>query len=98
MDTTASPAPPDQLHALISAVPNLSAPSTSKFNDLRFWLATLLGITPAELIAIYYVSKPGNLDVRFNSPGSIDSPKTLGVAILASEADLPSCLTPASRF
>src|SRR5262245_42276744 len=98
MSNATSQAPPDRLHDLIAAVPNLSSTSTSKFNELRSWLANLLGITPVESVAIYYVSKPGNLDVRFNSPGSIDAPKALGVAVLANDTDAPACVTPASRF
>ena len=97
MSTTTPEGIPRRLNELISQV-NLSSPSVTKFDDLRDWLARELGISPSKSIAIYYVSKPGNLDVRFNQPGSINEHKTLGLAVLAEESHLAASIVPASRF
>ena len=97
MSTITPESVPGRLNELISQV-NLSSPSVTKFDDLRNWLARVLGISPTKAIAIYYVSKPGNLDVRFNQPGSINEHKILGLAVLAEESHLAASMVPASRF
>jgi hypothetical protein len=97
MSTTVSPDAPDRLNELIDSVPDLSAPSVTKFDQLRNWLASVLGLTPNSIV-IYFVSKPGNLDVRFKQPGSISSPKRIGVALLEDEGHLEACINPAKRF
>ncbi len=82
-----------ELHELISAVPNLSAPSTSKFSQVEIWLA---GALQTEVDSVYavWVSKPGNLSVRLEQRGR---PTRVGFAILKSHEDLPGCLRAGQR-
>jgi len=86
----------EKLNELIGAVPNLSDPSTTKFNKINEWLAHLIGLGP-EQVWTGYVSKPGNLNVRFRQPGPTKLRPELGVALIDDKPDyLEKCVSPAS--
>lgn len=70
--------PSDSLNDVIEAVPELSAPSTTKFDPLRSWFSRELGLSEDEIYAAY-VSKAGNLKVRLGQSGNAARP--LGVAV-----------------
>lgn len=74
-----------QLDALISAVPDLSAPSTTKFVSVRDFVADAVGLSKDDVYVVY-VSKPGNAKVRFGQSGADDKAR-LGIAVLASADD-----------
>lgn len=81
------PSPDDaraKLDELIETVPNMSAPSTTKFNAVNEWLADGLGIDADDVYTVY-VSKPGNLKVRLDQRGR---GAKLGFAILTDDRDL----------
>lgn len=61
------------LSDVIEAVPELSAPSVTKFRPLKQWLAHALNL-PADDIYPSYVSKAGNLSVRFAQSGNAARP------------------------
>jgi 5-methylcytosine-specific restriction protein B len=75
-----------ELDRLLEAVPDPSAPSTTKFRPVATFLARLTGLSPEDVYAVF-VSKPGNARVRFEQSGADDTSK-LGVAILKEREDL----------
>jgi 5-methylcytosine-specific restriction enzyme B len=75
-----------ELDRLLEAVPDPSAPSTTKFRPVASFLARLTGLSPNDVYAVF-VSKPGNARVRFEQSGADDTSK-LGVAILKEHEDL----------
>ncbi len=74
-----------RLHELIAEVPDLSAPSNTKFAGVRGFVAETLGLSKDDVYVVY-VSKPGNAKVRFEQSGADDKAR-LGIAILASTED-----------
>jgi len=69
-----------QLAGLLGSV-DLSAPSSTKFTDVRTWLGERALLEPRR-VAVYWVSKPGNLDVRFQQPGVFRDEPFLGIALI----------------
>lgn len=76
---------------------HLSDPSTTKFNDLRDLLAEAMGLQP-DKVYVATVSKPGNLDVRFNQGSAIRKKPQLGLAIVPNPDDLPGCVRAARKL
>lgn len=66
------------LHDVLGAVPDLSAPSTSKFKPVQEWFSQATGLDTADLYTVF-VSKPANLKVRLDQSGSAARP--LGVIV-----------------
>jgi 5-methylcytosine-specific restriction protein B len=77
--------PEPTLDSVIRAVPDLSATSTTKFNDVRTRVAALVDLSPEEVYVVY-ISKPGNAKVRFEQSGA-DERATLGVGLLTTPGD-----------
>ncbi len=94
MTTGASGDASAEIENLIRQVPNLSAPSTAKFAPIINWFAQRWGLA-AEDVRVYYISKPGNLNVRFSQPGVAQHRRVLGVALIKSLSDVEPCLGPA---
>lgn len=67
------------LDQAVSAETDPSGPKVGKFQKARELIAQFVGLEPS-VVPTYYVSKPGNLTVRFGQPGS-GGP--LGVGVLA---------------
>jgi len=84
-----------KLNAALSEV-NHSAPSVTKYKQVQPIIAELAGLPETE-VNIYFVSKPGNLDVRFRQPGVLKARPGLGVAVLKSAEDLAACISPGHR-
>jgi MoxR-like ATPase len=84
-----------ELSALMTDV-NVSAPSVSKFKPLAEWVAHRVGLEPSQ-VAAYYVSKPGNFDVRFRQPGVLKNRPLLGVGLFPSRQVAEQSLLPARR-
>lgn len=81
---------------LLSAV-DLSAPSANKFDQTRAWIASRTGLQP-QGVAVYWVSKPGNFDVRFRQPGVLRDQPVLGVALVPAGTNLEAYRKPAERL
>lgn len=76
---------------------NLSAPSAVKFDPVKAWVAGRIGLPPRK-VAVYYVSRAGNFDVRFNQPGVARDRPVLGLALVPHADDLRPFLRPAERL
>lgn len=72
-----------ELTELLSSV-DLSAPSTNKFEAVKSWIARRAKLESRQ-IGVYWVSKPGNFDVRFNQPGVVRDRPLLGIALVPGE-------------
>ena len=84
----ALPPPEDaraKLDELLQAIPDFSAPSTTKFDAVSAWFSDFIGLP----VYTVWVSKAGNLKVRIEQRGD---PTPVGVAILKDEADLGKCV------
>lgn len=88
---------PHELDALVESVDNPSAPSTTKFNHVRDWIAEVADLRP-EKVGVYWISKPGNLGVRLRQPGLLSRKPTLVLAILAQHEDLERTVPPGQRL
>jgi 5-methylcytosine-specific restriction enzyme B len=84
------------LDSLISAVPDLSAPSTTKFDEVAAHIAELASLD-AEDVYVVLVSKPGNAKVRFEQSGA-DAKATLGVGVLLSADDADASAKAVEQF
>lgn len=85
----ALPTPEDaraKLDELLQAIPDFSAPSTTKFDAVNAWFSE--GVAGLGVYTVW-VSKAGNLKVRLEQRGE---PTPVGVAILKDEADLAKCV------
>ncbi len=71
---------------LVRAVPDVSAPSTTKFNPLRDTIASLVGLRVTD-VYVAYSSKPGNAKVRIEQSAQ-QTKARLGVLVLASPDQL----------
>lgn len=96
METGLSPAEAE-LDKRINDVADPSAPSVTKFAGVNSFFEDLLGLPPKSVWTTY-VSKPGNLNVRFRQPGPLRQRPELGVAVLAPAADLKASEIPAGRL
>ncbi len=76
---------------------DLSAPSANKFDQTRAWIAARTGQQPQN-VAVYWVSKPGNFDVRFRQPGVLRDQPVLGVALVPMGKNLEAYRKPAQRL
>lgn len=76
---------------------DLSAPSSTKFDPVRIWLAARAGLE-ARRVVVYWVSKPGNFDVRFRQPGVVRDRPVLGFALVPSDESLDGYKRPARRL
>ena len=85
-----------RLHELIEAVPDRTAPSTSKFDGVNQVLESWLGF-PARKVRAVWVSKPGNFDVRMRQPGMLRDRPALAVAIFPVAEDIERCFDQAAR-
>lgn len=65
---------------------DLAAPSSVKFDEVKRWLAGRIGLLPKD-VAVYWVSKAGNFDVRFNQPGVQRDRPRIGVALIPGDHD-----------
>ena len=86
---------PSDLSDLLSQV-DVSAPSVSKFDQVKAWFAQRARLDPRR-IAVYYVSKPSNLDVRFRQPGALTTRPDLAIAIIPPETNIDRYIVPARR-
>lgn len=82
--------PPDQarqeLDELLTAIPDLTAPSTTKFDRVVAWAARGHG---GEDVYAVWVSKAANLKVRLDQRGRTSR---IGFAVLKTEDDLLKCI------
>lgn len=84
-----------QLGDLLARV-DVSAPSSTKFDPIRAWAAGIVGVPPKK-VAVYYVSKAGNFDVRFRQPGVLRDEPRLGLALIPSGVPVEPFLKPVRR-
>ena len=85
-----------ELSDLLKGV-NLSAPSSVKFDKVKAWVAARIGHEP-RAAAVYYVSRPGNFQVRFNQPGVARDRPIVGFALVPRSPELGSFFKPAERL
>ena len=85
-----------ELSDLLKGV-DLSAPSSVKFEKVKAWMAARIGQDP-RAAAVYYVSRPGNFQVRFNQPGVARDRPIVGLALVPRSSDLGSFFKPAERL
>lgn len=71
---------------LVRAVPNVSAPSNTKFNPLRDAIASLVGLRVTD-VYVAYSSKPGNAKVRIEQSAQ-QTKARLGVLVMAAPDQL----------
>lgn len=89
---------PKSLDDVISAVSDLSAPSTTKFDPLRSWLGSQLELDADDVYAVF-VSKPANLKVRLDQSGGAARP--VGAIVVkgaAASADFERTVDTARRL
>lgn len=87
----------ERLDEALRAVPDMSAPSTTKFDPVRKVCAECCGLDIERTHALF-VSKPGNLNVRFKQPGVTNRRPALALAIIKQAEDLPASLAPGQRL
>jgi hypothetical protein len=76
---------------------DLSAPSSTKFEPIRAWAADRAGLEKKR-VSVYWVSKPGNFDVRFRQPGVLRDNPFLGIALVPGGDNLEGYVKPARRL
>jgi hypothetical protein len=86
----------DDLSAQIAKI-SLSSTSATKFRDLGVSIAPLVGLEPKQ-VWITYVSKPGNVDVRFTQPGARKTDNEFGLALINRDHDRQAYLGPLKRY
>lgn len=88
----------DELSSLLEKT-DVSAPSVTKFDNVRRMISDKIQL-PVDKVSVYFVSKPGNFDVRFQQPRVVKNSPLVGIALIpeiGSEAELLSYLIPAKR-
>lgn len=77
----------NELSELLAPI-KLSAPSNTKFRPVSSWLADRIGLSQPQ-VCVFYVSKAGNLKVRFQQPGVMKNRPIVGLALFtdADEAE-----------
>jgi MoxR-like ATPase len=85
-----------ELHELIEAVPDPTAPSIAKFNEVNRLLENWLDL-PSRKVRTVWVSKPGNFDVRMRQPGMLRDQPSLALAIFPVMGDIDRCFDQAAR-
>ncbi|MDX7952874.1 AAA family ATPase [Lichenihabitans sp. Uapishka_5] len=85
-----------ELEAMLATV-DLSATSVTKFDVVKGWIAERAGL-PMRKVACFWVSKPGNFDVRFGQPSVVRDKPTLGLALVPALGKREAYLRPAERL
>jgi len=80
-----------RLNDILAAIPNMSTPSTAKFNGFKDYIAKLLRLDSSR-VTVRYVNKPGNLKVRLNETKLKGIEYAFAVVVLESQEHLENCI------